>query len=142
MENTEEKPKKKSQGKTNKRKGSNAERHYAKIFREQLGFTYCKTSRQGSKLHDDAGIDLIFVPFNVQIKAGKQVGLNSSKELDYISKRVGELFPPTAPEQSLPKILIHKKEVGVGNKKTEFDEIVSLTFEDFSKLIQKIEKWN
>jgi hypothetical protein len=135
-----EEVKKKSYGKTNKRKGSDAERHFAKIFRE-LGFTHCKTSRMGSKLHDDAGIDLIFVPLNVQIKAGKQVGLNASRELEYIQNRMIELFPPTSIEHSLPKILIHKKEVGQGKKRGEFDDIVAMSFKDFVLLIQKIEKW-
>jgi len=134
--------KKKNYGKTNKRKGSDAERFYAKIFRDDLGFTHCKTARLGSKLHDDAGIDLIFLPFNVQVKAGKQAGLNSSKELEYMKNRMGELFPPTSQEHTFPKVLIHKKEVGAGNKRTEFDEIVSMTFEDFIKLIKKIEKWD
>lgn len=122
-------------GKTNKTKGSNAERYYAKIFREDFGFTYCKTSRNGSKLHDDSGIDLIFVPFNVQVKAGKQAGLNASKELKNMSDRVKELFPENSPEHTLPKILIHKKQVGAGNKRDEFSEIVSMTFEDFKKII-------
>lgn len=130
----------KSYGKTNKRKGSDAERHYAKVFRE-IGFTHCKTSRLGSKLHDDAGIDLIFLPFNVQIKAGKQAGLNASRELEYIQNRTTELFPSTSLEHTYPKVLIHKKEVGQGKKRGEFDDIVSMSFNDFIKLIQKVEKW-
>lgn len=132
--------KKKSLGATNKRKGSDAERFYAKAFRD-LGFIHCKTARMGSKLHDDSGIDLIFLPFNVQIKAGKQTGLNPSKELDYIQQRMGEHFPPTSVEHELPKILIHKKEVGRGKLRTPSDEIVSMTFEDFVKIISKVEKW-
>ena len=131
---------KKNYGKTNKRKGSDAERHYAKVFRE-IGFTHCKTSRLGSKLHDDAGIDLIFLPFNVQIKAGKQAGLNASRELEYIQNRMTELLPSTSLEHSYPKVLIHKKEVGQGKKRGEFDDIVSMSFNDFIKLIQKVEKW-
>jgi hypothetical protein len=130
----------KSIGKTNKRKGSDAERYYAKIFKE-LGFTHCKTSRLGSKLHDDAGIDLIFLPFNVQVKAGKQTGLNPAKELLYMQERMKELFPNTSLEHTYPKIVIHKKEVGQGKKRSHFDELVFMTFDDFVKLIQKIEKW-
>lgn len=125
---------KKSLGKTNKTKGSNAERYYAKVFREDLGYTFCKTSRNGSKLHDDAGIDLIFIPFNIQVKAGKQRGLNVSNELSYMKDRIIELFPENSIEHTLPKILIHKKEVGAGNKRDEFSEIVSMTFEDFKKI--------
>lgn len=132
---------KKSLGKTNKRKGSDAERFYAKIFREEFGFKHCKTARMGSKLHDDAGIDLIFVPFNVQIKAGKQHGFSATRELEYMADKMKELFPESSVEHSLPKIVILKKEVGPGNKRTEFDEIVSMTFEDFSKIIKRVEKW-
>lgn len=132
--------KKVSQGVTNKRKGSDAERYYAKTFRE-VGFTHCKTSRLGSKLHDDAGIDLIFLPFNVQIKAGKQTGLNPSRELDYMKNRMLELFPSTSLEQKYPRVLIHKKEVGKGKLRTDSDELVFMTFEDFIKLISKIKEW-
>lgn len=132
---------KRSIGKTNKTKGSNAERFYAKFFREELGFEHCKTARMGSKLHDDAGIDLIFIPFNIQIKAGKQVGLNPTNELKYIKEKMNKLFPLTSGEHRFPKIVIHRKEVGPGNKRTEFDEIVTMTFEDFVKIIKKVEKW-
>ena len=136
-----EETKKKSYGKTNKRKGSDAERHYARVFRDDLGFTHCKTSRLGSKLHDDAGIDLIFVPLNIQVKAGKQAGLNPTRELIYMQNRMTELFPSTSKEHDYPKIVIHRKEVGQGKKRTEFDEIVSLTFQDFLKIIKKVKEW-
>lgn len=137
---------KRSQGATNKRKGSNAERLYAKLFRK-LGFSYCKTSRQGSRLHDDAGIDLINLPINVQVKAGKQRGMNPSKELNYVKERVAEIFPPTAEEHRRPIILIHRKEIkgessGKGQRKrNEFDDLVSMSFQDFEKFLNKI-KWD
>lgn len=126
---------KKNLGKTNKRKGSDAERYYAKFFRNELGYSHCKTSRFGSKLHDDAGIDLIFVPFNIQIKSGYSRGLNASTELKYLEDKMEELFPETSVEHSLPKVLIHKKDVGPGKKRSEYDEIVSMTFKDFVKII-------
>lgn len=137
---------KRSMGATNKRKGSNAEREYAKLFRE-LGFKFCLTSRQGSRIHDDAGIDLINIPFNIQIKAGKQRGMNASKELNYVRERVAEIFPPEAEEHRRPIILIHKKEVKEGGegkgrrKRNEFDDVVSMSFQDFTKLLNKI-KWD
>ena len=123
-------------GRNNKRKGSNAERYYANFFREN-GYPHCKTAREGSKLHDNCGIDLIFIPFNIQIKAGKQKALNVTNELKNISSKVKENFPQDSPELTRPNILIHKKEVGQGVKRTEFDEIVSMTFVDFVKLIKK-----
>ena len=130
---------KSSRGKTNKRKGSNAEREYAEKFR-QLGFENCKTARQGAKMLDDCGIDLIFIPFNVQIKAGIQQGLRPHKVLEYMKNRITEVLPKYSVEHNLPKILIHKRQVGKGNKKDEFSDIVSMTFEDFSKIIKMI-KW-
>ena len=130
---------KSSRGKTNKRKGSNAEREYAVKFR-QLGFENCKTARQGAKMLDDCGIDLIFIPFNVQIKAGLQQGLRPHKVLEYMKNRITEVLPKYSVEHNLPKILIHKRQVGQGNKRDEFSDIVSMTFEDFSKIIKMI-KW-
>lgn len=130
---------KSSRGKTNKRKGSNAEREYAEKFR-QLGFENCKTARQGAKMLDDCGIDLIFIPFNVQIKAGLQQGLRPHKVLEYMKNRITEVLPKYSVEYNLPKILIHKRQVGQGNKRDEFSDIVSMTFEDFSKIIKMI-KW-
>lgn len=128
---------KKNYGKRNKRKGSDAERLYAKKFREELGFKHCKTSRLGSKLHDDAGIDLIFLPFNVQIKAGYDSGLNYSRELQYIEDKMGELFPPSSIEHNLPKILIHRKNKEKGRRaRIDYDDIVCMTFEDFKKIIK------
>lgn len=121
---------KKSVGATNKRKGSDAERYYARRFRQE-GFNYCKTSRESSKLHDDCAIDLVFIPVLAQIKAGKQRGMNPSVILSEIHERIAENFPPEAPEHKMPAILIHRKEVGAGNKRTEYHELVTMTFDTF-----------
>lgn len=118
-------------GSTNKTKGSNAERYYAKVFREDLGFTFCKTSRQSNRMLDDAGIDLDFLPFNVQIKAGYAKGLNEFKTLKIIEERIPELFPPFHPIHKQVNVLIHKKDTGRGNKKKETDEIVFIREESF-----------
>jgi Holliday junction resolvase len=131
---------KRSVGATNKRKGSNAEREYAKFFRE-LGFTHCITARQGSRYHDDAGIDLINLPFNVQIKAGKHKGMNVSKVLYEIKETITLKFPKDAAEHNNPLILIHRKEMEQGKRtRNDYDEIVSMSIQDFKKLINKI-KW-
>ncbi|MGL6064242.1 MAG: hypothetical protein ACRC0V_08515 [Fusobacteriaceae bacterium] len=125
-------------GSTNKRKGSNAERYYAKIFRD-LDYPFCKTSRQGSKLHDNAKIDLIFIPYNIQIKAGKQQSINVGKELLSLEKAVKLSFPPSDVVHSQPNILIHFKEVGIGHKRLPENELVYLssaqfmTFKEYNK---------
>lgn len=133
------KRKKKSYGKTNRTKGHNAERLYASKFKA-LGeiFSKCKTARAASRLHDDSGIDLCFTdPFNIQIKAGKQRGLVVSKELSKIREEVAKNFPKNYPEQENLNILIHRKDVGRGRKRNEFDDIVSMTYRDFVKLLNK-----
>ena len=111
-------------GSTNKRKGSTAERYYAKVFREDLGFSFCKTSRQSNRMLDDAGIDLNFLPFNVQIKAGYAKGLNEFKTLKIIRERLPELFPPYDRVHTNMDVLIHKKDVGRGKKRKDTDELV------------------
>jgi len=129
--------KKPRSGGRNKRKGSNAERLYAIRFRE-LGFDKCITSREGSKLLDDCAVDLMFVPILAQIKAGRQTSMNLSKVLKDIKDRIALRFPHDAPEQSMPGIVIHYKDMGFikgsGERRarTEYDEIVSMTFDTFA----------
>jgi len=118
----------------NRTKGHNAERQYRNEFVE-LGYEYCVTSRYGSRQHDDCGIDLINLPFNVQIKAGYARGLNYSKVLRNVKEMVSINFPDDAKEHTNPTFIIHKKDVGKGRKTTEFDELVVMTKEDFLKLI-------
>jgi len=128
-----------SKGASNKRKGSTAERYYAKVFREDLGFTFCKTSRASNRMLDDAGVDLNFLPFNVQIKAGYAKGLNEAKTLKIIRERLPELFPPYDDIHKKVDILIHKRDTGRGKKKTDYDELVFFWTTDFIKLFQSID---
>lgn len=125
-------------GKTNKTKGSNAERIYAKIF-QGLGFPQCITARFGSRIHDNAGIDLINIPFNIQIKAGIQKSMNPSKELKKIDELVPIYFPKNAPEYNNINIVIHRKQVGKGKKRTPYDDLVHMSFEDFERLLKMIQ---
>jgi len=117
----------------NRRKGHNAERHYRKIFEEIFG--YCKTSREASKLLDDCLVDLFGIPLNVQIKCGKQRGLNPTLVLRDMKIALKKHFPNNL---KYPKIVIHKKDVGRGRKRDEYDELVTMSFEDFKMLIEKL----
>jgi hypothetical protein len=122
---------------TNRNKGHNAEREYAKIFKDELGYSFCVTSRYGSRLHDDSAIDLLNTgKFNVQIKAGRQSQLNYSKTLLDMKTRVQENFPPEANEHNNIDIIIHKKDSGQGKPRTPELEIVVMRFEDFKKIIK------
>lgn len=133
MESQEVKPKR-NIGKANKRKGSHVERVYAKIFRD-FGHTKCVSTRQSSRMMDDCAVDLNFLPILVQVKAGKQQGLNAAKVLKDIKERITEKLPHFSPEQNMIKIMIHHRDMPTGQKyRSPYDSIVSMTFEDFSRM--------
>jgi len=121
---------------TNRNKGHRAERLYANEFKS-LGYDKCITSRYGSRVHDDCGIDLLNVPVNVQIKAGKQRGINYSSVLSNIRERLLELFTMDSKEFEYPSIVIHRKDVGKGNKRDEYDDLVIMSWNDYKQLIEK-----
>ena len=123
-----------TQGKTNRNKGLNAERYYAKQFRE-IGYADCITSRDGSRRLDGLKIDLLNIPFNAQIKAGKQTGLNPVRVLKEMDELIHRNLKESEPEFHRPNIVIVRKEVGIGNRRTKYDEFVVLSFTDFKKLI-------
>lgn len=119
-------------GKTNKRMGSNAERLYAIIFRE-LGFSFCETSRFGSKKHDNAKIDLVYIPFNIQIKAGKQQNMNAGKELLSMYSMIHAMFPPGDEVFTKPSLLIHHEHIGRGKKRLPEHQKVYMSLKQFNK---------
>lgn len=123
----------------NRRKGHNAERHYMNIFKK-LGFEFCVTSRYGSRLYDDSKIDLINLPFNIQIKAGKQTGLNPGRELLNMQTMIKKSFPPGDPVFDKPCFVFHKKDVGRGFKNTEEHETVFMSHLQFNKYKKQIPK--
>jgi hypothetical protein len=118
-------------GKTNKTAGSNAERYYASLFRE-LGFKHCLTARFASKLHDNAKIDLINLPFNIQIKYGKQKGMNAGKELFLMASSIEKMFPEDDPTTKKPLLLIHKLRTGKGVKRTPEHEKIFMSLKQFN----------
>lgn len=125
-------------GKTNKRKGSNAERHYVNYFKGlHKDFSFCITSRQGSRILDDCKVDLMNLPILLQIKAGKQRGMNPSAVLQEMDEMLVQKIPASDPMHKLPRAVIHRKEVGRGKRRNKYSEIVSMTLEDFTKLFLK-----
>lgn len=121
-------------GSTNRRKGHRAEQEYARRFRE-AGFSYCQTSRRASRLHDDAGIDLVNLPVSIQIKSGYQRGLNVSALLAEIREKIRHIFPTTSSERMAPLAILHRKPGRPGQPRQPEDEIVSMTFEDFLTIL-------
>lgn len=129
-------PKKKRRiGKAARIFGHNAELIYVKEFRA-MGFDKCCTSRLGSHLTDSAKIDLMFIPVNVQVKAGYNGGISAGKVLSEMKFSVKQLFPAHTIEYNAPSIMIHHKDGKSGVPRTELDSIVSMTFEDFKKLFR------
>lgn len=123
-------------GATNKRKGSTAERYYAKFFRD-LGFTFCETSRFVSKKHDNAKIDLMYIPFNLQIKAGVQKNMNPGKELFMMASSITSMFPLEDEVHKKPCLLIHYKQGTPGVRRTPDMEVVYMSRMQF-ELFQSV----
>lgn len=89
-------------------KGHNAEREFALKFRE-LGYGFCKTSRQASRLLDDCGVDLTGIPFNVQIKAGYwSARPKADKLFKDMKENLKKNFPSHEDIHRYPRILIHR----------------------------------
>lgn len=124
-------------GKNNKAKGANAERYYRDEF-ISLGYTFCKTSRLTSRLLDNSKVDLNFIPFCVQVKAGAQKGIKPFEELKKMEEALLQNFPLTEKVHTYPKILIHKELAKAGEKRDKYMEKVYMTFEDFKLLINNL----
>ena len=123
---------------TNRTKGHNAERYYKNEF-VALGYTYCQTSRYGSRMHDDAGIDIINTPFNVQVKCGYKRGLNLTKVLRDMRDAISKLFAPDAPEQDKINIIIWRKDAKRGTSREPEDDLVVMTWEDCKKIVKRLD---
>lgn len=109
-------------GARNRRKGHNLERVIAKWFRD-LGFARACTTREGSRLMDNAKLDICYIPFNVQCKAVES-------HIDYaaLTQEVKTEVKKLVPErESYPIIIFHKRK-----RKTN----VIFTLEEFEKLIK------
>ena len=119
----------------NRTKGHDAERQFRKEF-QGMGYTKCETSRYASRIHDDAGVDLVNVPVNAQIKAGYARGINYTKVLKSMKECICELFGAESHEASKPNIIIHRKDGKRGTPRTEEDDLVIMTFEDFKRLLK------
>lgn len=122
-------------GTRNRQKGHEAERHYVREFKK-LGFDFCITARLGSRIHDNAKIDIINLPFNIQVKAGIQKSMNPAKELLAMEEAIQASFIPKDEIHQKPKLLIHKIPIGKGKRPTDEHQIVYMTerqFEEFSR---------
>ncbi len=114
----------------NRRRGCDAERKYAKIFRE-MGFSACRCSRQTSRLLDACKVDLDGLPFDVQVKMGRQ-RVNYRQVLREMHDGLAVRGMQGENRMSL---VLHEFSVGSGNRRNRWDVIVAMPFEDFKNLI-------
>lgn len=133
----EQKPeRKKINGKANRRKGHDYERKWAKVFRD-LGYNFCRTSREASKLLDNSRVDLAFIPFNLQCK-NVATSFNYINEINAVTELLKKHFPPGDTQHKHPVIIAHKR----GS-----DELIVMKAEEFinilterKELLDKIKK--
>lgn len=132
--------KKKRNGASARRKGHRLETRLAKVFREELGFVYCKTTRQASKLLDDCGVDLAVngparlesMPYLVQIKSGYARNRPKPDQLfKYIREKLKEHFPEDSEIHDTPMLVFHYID---GRDDANF--IVSLMYKDAITLLK------
>ena len=120
-----------------RRKGHAAEQEYAKRFRE-MGYEFCKTTREGSRMLDACGIDLYGIPLNAQIKCGfKKQRPNAEALFKKMKEDMKKHIPPGESYHILPKILIHKSQ-----GYTEEGELVTMTWKDFVPFLEAYKKYN
>ena len=125
---------------TNREKGHKVERIYAAFFRK-LGFSQCFTSRWKSRIHDNAKIDLIGIPFNIQIKAGRHKNLSVGKELFLMDACIKANFDSTHEDYNKPRLLLHRYD-SMGRKRTPEMEIIYMSknqFEIFKEMNPNLE---
>lgn len=115
-------------GKRNRNSGHTYERKWAKIYRD-LGYTYCKTSRQASRLLDNSKVDLSFIPFNHQCKKVK-AKINYFELLKEIEAALKSNYPPEDLQLTYPIIISHYKDRN--------EEIVVMTAESYINIIKQI----
>lgn len=118
-------------GKTNRTKGHNLERSIAKMFKDELGFKFAKTSRFASRILDNCKVDIAGIPYLVQTKAGYEKNRPKPDEIfQEMEDLLNENFPEDDPVHKYPKVLIHKID---GRKK--YRNIVSMPYNDFKYLL-------
>ena len=105
-----------------RRKGHNIELLYRGMFKA-MGFD-CETSRYASRKHDDCKIDLVGLPFNLQIKAGLQRGLNPAKVLTEMEDAISKKFHSNDKERNYYNFVIWHKQGKQGRERTHKDSLV------------------
>lgn len=80
---------------------------------------------------DDCGVDLAYIPYNVQCKAVIS-NINYPKLIKEIKVKLKDNLPKDDPMQSRPIVVLHKK------GRTPEQHLVVMEFSSFMDLVQKI----
>lgn len=106
-------------GKENQLKGEEGEKFYVSYF-QRLGYKNCKQAEKKS-LYDSLGIDLVNIPYLIQIKTGIQKNLIPGKILTLMSAQISNNLPKNHViiKENFNLFLIHHK----GNNNIEEDVI-------------------
>lgn len=112
-------------------KGHNFERVIAKMFRDDLGFKFAKTSRFASRILDNCKIDIAGIPYLVQTKSGYAKDRPKPEEIfQEMEDLLKENFEPKDPVHGYPKVLIHK----ITDRK-KYHNFVTMPYNDFKYLL-------
>ena len=114
-------------------RGHDGERFYARVF-QSLGFPKCKTSRLGSRLMDNCKVDLMNIPYNIQIKAGTHKGLKAYTILNEMVELLKNNFETSDPVQNHPKFLIHRRMI---YSKSADNDLIYFLQEDYEHFVNK-----
>ncbi len=118
-------------GKNNRRKGHSLEREIARMFREELGFKFAKTSRLASRILDNCKVDIAGVPFLIQTKSGYAKARPKAEVIfQEIEESLKENFPENDPVHQYPKVLIHKI-----NGRHKYHNLVTMPYNDWKSLL-------
>lgn len=124
----------KNTGINNRRKGHSLEREIVRMFRDEIGMEFAKTSRYASKVLDDCKVDIAGIPFLIQAKAGYQKARPKAEEIfKEIEENLSKNYPKGDQIHNYPKVLIHKL-----NGKHKYHNLVTMPYDDFKYLLMKI----
>ena len=93
------------------------------------------TARLGSRLLDNCKLDLINIPYNVQLKHDKRK-LPYDEIFREMASGLANNLPKDSPIHTYPKIIIHR----LGRKRCQ--EFAIMPIEDFKKILVILERVN
>lgn len=116
-------------------KGHHAENIYVSYF-QKLGFTQCANSALVNEAYDRAKIDLVGIPFNIQIKTGKQPQMHPCRVLFEMDACIKTDFKKSNPDYRKPRLLLRRLNVKGKTRQPE-SELIYMSKKQFDKFKAK-----